>query len=96
MTVGVGRSGKRPAIQALVDTTPLRAFLTEVLHAVDLDEAIFELGLRSAMDASHGDELRDHMLAARAAMRERLASLGIQDWVERFDPAHYNRNATLA
>ncbi len=72
------------------------ARILEVLHAVDLDEAIFELGLRSAMDASHGDELRDHMLAARAAMRERLASLGIQDWVERFDPAHYNRNATLA
>ena len=33
---------------------------------------------------------------AEPAMRERLASLGIQDWVERFDPAHYNRNATLA
>jgi ABC-type thiamine transport system ATPase subunit len=29
-------------------------------------------------------------------MRERLASLGIQDWVERFDPERYNRNATLA
>ena len=29
-------------------------------------------------------------------MRERLASLGIQDWVERFDPERYNHNATLA
>ncbi len=29
-------------------------------------------------------------------MRERLESLGIKDWVERFDPAQYNRNATLA
>jgi putative ABC transport system ATP-binding protein len=29
-------------------------------------------------------------------MRERLESLGIKDWVERWDPAHYNRNATLA
>src|SRR6267142_541106 len=29
-------------------------------------------------------------------MRERLESLGIQDWVERFDPDKYNRNATLA
>jgi ABC-type oligopeptide transport system ATPase subunit len=29
-------------------------------------------------------------------MRERLESLGIKDWVERWDPARYNRNATLA
>jgi len=70
--------------------------ILEVLHAVDLDEAIFELGLRSAIDESHGEALRERVLGAREAMRERLQSLGIQDWVERFDPAHYNRNATLA
>ena len=29
-------------------------------------------------------------------MRERLESLGIHDWVERFDPDKYVRNATLA
>ena len=29
-------------------------------------------------------------------MRERLESLGIADWVERFDRSRYNRNATLA
>jgi putative ABC transport system ATP-binding protein len=72
------------------------ARILEVLHVVDLDEAIFELGLRSAVVASHGDALRDRMLGAREAMRERLESLGIQDWVERFDPERYNRNATLA
>jgi len=70
--------------------------ILEVLHVVDIDEAIFELGLRSAVDASHSEALRDRMLGAREAMRERLDSLGIQDWVERFDPEHYNRNATLA
>jgi putative ABC transport system ATP-binding protein len=36
------------------------------------------------------------VLKARSRMRERLASLGIDDWVERFDPHTYNRNATLA
>ncbi|MCG6952633.1 MAG: ATP-binding cassette domain-containing protein [Betaproteobacteria bacterium] len=72
------------------------ARILEVLHVVDLDEAIFELGLRSAVDESHGEALRDRMLGAREAMRERLESLNIQDWVERFDPAQYNRNATLA
>ena len=29
-------------------------------------------------------------------MHDRLAGAGTQAWVERFDPAHYNRNATLA
>ena len=72
------------------------ARILEVIRVVDLDEAIFELGLRNAIDADRGEELRDQLLGARAAMRERLDSLGIQDWVERFDPAHYNRNATLA
>ena len=35
VAVGVGRADKRPAIQALVDTAPLRVFLTEALHAVE-------------------------------------------------------------
>ena len=40
--------------------------------------------------------LAERVLQARKHMRERLESLGIKDWVERFDPAQYNRNATLA
>jgi ABC-type iron transport system FetAB ATPase subunit len=38
----------------------------------------------------------ERILSARQRMRERLASLDIEDWVERFDPQRYNRNATLA
>ena len=72
------------------------ARIAEALKAVDLEEPMFELGLRSAMDPARTAELRDNLLGARAAMHERLASLGMQDWVERFDPAHYSRNATLA
>src|SRR5262249_28814251 len=67
-----------------------------LLRAVDLEEAIFELGLRSTPDAARGDEIAPQVLAARARMLERLAALGIQDWVARFDPARHNRNATLA
>jgi ABC-type ATPase involved in cell division len=70
--------------------------ILELLKRVDLDEPIFELGLRSAADAERSAAIADQVLAARARMRERLASLGIQDWVERFDPEKYNRNATLA
>jgi len=74
----------------------LEARILELLKRVDLEETIFELGLRSAPDPERAGSIGEPVLAARARMRERLASLGIQDWVERFDPERYNRNATLA
>ena len=67
--------------------------IAELLRVVDLEETIFELGLRTA---AHDHDMSPQVLRARESMRERLESLGIQDWVERFDPAHFNRNATLA
>ena len=70
----------------------LEARIVELLRVVELEETIFELGLRS----SASDVATDKILLARSRMRERLASLDIEDWVERFDPQRYNRNATLA
>jgi putative ABC transport system ATP-binding protein len=70
--------------------------IVELLRAVDLEETIFELGLRSRAQKHTGAEVAERLLEARRHMRERLEALGIQDWVERFDPAVYNRNATLA
>ena len=70
----------------------LETRIVELLRVVELEETIFELGLRS----SASDVATDKILLARSRMRERLASLDIEDWVERFDPARYNRNATLA
>ena len=72
------------------------ARIVELLHVVDLGETIFELGLRSAADTSRNPQLASRILDARAHMRQRLESLGIQDWVERFDATKYIRNATLA
>jgi len=70
--------------------------ILELLAVVDLEEAIFELGLRSPADPKRSATLGSRVLDARARMRERLDSLGIQDWVERFYPDKYIRNATLA
>ncbi len=70
--------------------------MVELLRVVDLEETIFELGLRSRAQKHAGGDVDERVLAARQHMRERLEALGIQDWVERFDPAAYNRNATLA
>ncbi|HZN85946.1 MAG TPA: ABC transporter transmembrane domain-containing protein [Burkholderiales bacterium] len=70
--------------------------IVELLDAVDLEETIFELGLRSRAQKHAGSDVAGRVLEARRHMRERLEALGISDWVERFDPAAYNRNATLA
>ncbi len=68
----------------------------EVLHTVELEETIFELGLRSAVEADKHPGLAESALRARAAMRTRLAAPDMQGLVEQFDAERYNRNATLA
>src|SRR5262249_55225368 len=70
--------------------------IVEMLKTVELEETIFELGLRSAVDASQHPGLAESILRAREAMRSRLAAPGMQGLVEQFDPARFNRNATLA
>jgi len=72
--------------------------IVHLLGVVDLEETIFELGLRSPVDAGLGSNanVSERVLDARRQMRERLESLGIRDWVEAFDLERYNRNATVA
>ena len=70
--------------------------IVEMLKTVELEETIFELGLRSAVDAANHPGLADNVLRAREAIRTRLAAPGMQGLVEQFDAARYNRNATLA
>ena len=74
----------------------LEARILEVLKIVDLEETIFEVGLKSAVDPAASAGLAEGILRAREAMRERLDQPGIQELVERFDLARFNRNATLA
>ena len=84
------------AAAGVADPEQMDARILELLAVVDLEEAIFELGLRSPADPKRSAALGTRVLDARVRMRERLDSLGIQDWVERFDPDKYVRNATLA
>jgi putative ABC transport system ATP-binding protein len=74
----------------------LDARIVEILRIVELEETIFELGLRSAVDAAAHPGLGESVLRARAAMRERLAAPAMRGLVEQFDAGKYNRNATLA
>jgi putative ABC transport system ATP-binding protein len=72
------------------------ARILEVLQAVDLEEAIFEVGLKSAVTAGQNPGISESVLRARDTMRERMNQPGISELVERFDLARFNRNATLA
>ena len=78
------------------DATEMEARILEVLKIVDLEETLFEIGLRSAVGSVHSEALTESVLRARDLMRERLSQPGLSELVERFDPQHYNRNATLA
>jgi putative ABC transport system ATP-binding protein len=72
----------------------IEARIVELLRVVDLEETIFELGLRTSGNME--EDVAERVLNARRSMLARLESLGIKDWVEHWDPAEYNRNATLA
>ncbi len=70
--------------------------LIEVLTRVELDRDVYELGLRGTIDPKARPELAERLLAARAGLRDRLDTLGLERLVEPFDPNRYNANATLA
>jgi putative ABC transport system ATP-binding protein len=72
------------------------ARILEVLKAVDLEETIFEFGLKSSVSVGQRAGISESVLRAREAMRERMNQPGITELVERFDLSRYNRNATLA
>ena len=67
--------------------------IIEVLSLVELDRDVFELGLRSTADTD--DELRQRLLGARRAFRERLTEPSVAALVESFDGDRYNDNATV-
>ena len=68
----------------------------EILATVELEETMFELGLRSTIDLDHRRDLADGLVRARHSMLKYLSEPGVQGLVERFDPERYIRNATLA
>ena len=72
------------------------ARLVEVLHLTELDSDVYRFGLAGSVDPKRRPEVVKGILAAREAILERLADLNAADFVVRFDPLKYNRNATLA
>lgn len=86
----------------VTDRDALEARLGELLSLVELDDDVYQFGLRGRIDPTlahengHGPDLGALFLQARAAMHERLLEPSLAMLVEPFDPDRYNRNMTVA
>ena len=70
--------------------------ITQVLARVDLEDAIYSLGLRWRLDPELHPEAAMQLLGARAALAQRLVKDGITNLVETYDPERFNSNASVA
>lgn len=70
--------------------------LAGALQATCFDDDVFQFGLKASLDPTKHPEQVAALLKARKAFRDRLSAMGGQSLVDPFDPAAYNRNATLA
>jgi putative ABC transport system ATP-binding protein len=76
------------------------AALTErimaVLAMVDLDEDVYQLGLRGTIDPQSRADVAARALEAREALRDRLKDPAIAPLVDLFDRDQFNSNMTIA
>jgi putative ABC transport system ATP-binding protein len=68
----------------------------EVLTLVDMDNDVYELGLRGTIDPEVQPQLAQQILEARRRLRDRLKDPQIAALVEQFDRDRYNDNMTVA
>jgi ABC-type multidrug transport system fused ATPase/permease subunit len=69
--------------------------LIEAATVVGLDQAIHARGLLGAVSPVRDPKLAAAIVETRRAVRTALAARGGEAFVEPFDPARYNRNATV-
>lgn len=78
------------------DLEALSRRIDQVLVRLDLDEAIYSLGLRWRLDPAVNLEAAMQLLEARGALARRLAEDGITSLVETYDLERFNSNASVA
>lgn len=74
----------------------LRAAAIRALRLARLDDDVYQLGLRGTIDPAKSPDLAARVLAARTALRAKLADPAMAALVETWDRAKYNSNATVA
>jgi len=65
------------------------------LRLAEMEDEVYQMGLRSAIDPAKRPALAQAMLEARRALRGRLVQPGIAKLVELFDVTRYNSNASV-
>ncbi len=95
-TLDIGAQWLDYAAAGVEDAEAMEKRLLELLRLVDLEETLFEIGLRSAVSLGDSPQVEKSILRARDKMRERLSRPELVDLVEQFDVSRYNRNASLA
>ena len=95
-TLDIGAQWLDYAAAGVADEAAMEHRLLEIVSQVDLEETLFEIGLRSAASMGGDSLIEKSILRARQSMRERLNQPELMELVELFDVSRYNRNATVA
>jgi putative ABC transport system ATP-binding protein len=74
----------------------LEAKLTALLKTIELDEDVYQLGLRGTIDPTQRPDLAIAVVAARKDLARRLSDPQLAALVEPFDPDRYNKNMSVA
>jgi putative ABC transport system ATP-binding protein len=80
----------------VADEPALRQRVIDLLPVVELEDDVYQFGLRGRIDPDEEPEVAARFLQARAAIHRRLQEPDVNHLVEAFDPARYNRNMTVA
>lgn len=80
----------------VADAAGLIQRIIALLPGMELEDDLYQFGLRGRVDPDRNPETASMFLLARAAIHRRLEEPEFSHLVERFDPARYNRNMTVA
>jgi putative ABC transport system ATP-binding protein len=80
----------------VADSAGLEQRIVEVLRLIDFDRDVYLFGLHGRLDPECHPEAAGQLLEARRRLAARLEPLGLAPFVERFDPARYNKSASVA
>ena len=73
----------------------INARLIEMLPLVELEDDVYQFGLRGTIEPGSRPRLVEAVLNARRALRGRLAEKALVNLVEPFDRGRYNKNMSL-
>ncbi len=80
----------------LADDAGRLARIHDALRITELEDDVFEIGLRSVIDVSDQPEMADRLVRARARVHDLLRARDLTDIVEVFDSGRYMISATVA